>query len=161
MLKNKKNLFYFFLQSILFILIVFVVDRITKFWMGVLLDENIIVFINDYFNLVPSWNTGISFGLMRNIPPNFFVAISCSIICYLFFLLLKEYDDFFIRSSIILMIGGAIGNVYDRIFYGAVYDFIDFHFSNYHWPTFNLADVAITLGSVIFLFVVFFKKKEF
>ena len=123
-----------------------------------------------YFNLFNSWlveginfdliwNTGIGFGFLStdlDLFYNFVTLIIGSIIILLiYFLIISEILDKLIYS---LIIGGALGNFYDRVFYKAVPDFIDLHFDNFHWFTFNVADIFITIGIIIFAMRSFFIK---
>ncbi|WP_338364717.1 signal peptidase II [Candidatus Xenohaliotis californiensis] len=146
--------------ALVLLLIVFFVDRLTKFMVSTLLKDYDFVSINNYFNLTSVWNTGVGFGLMDSLPPLMLVFVSCFIAIYLLFLFIKKYNDCIVFAlAISLMIGGAMGNVYDRLHYGAVYDFIDFHVKSYHWPTFNFADTAVTFGSILIVFSGFSKKR--
>lgn len=100
-------------------------------------------YLTSFLNLVYLYNYGISFGIMNNPTQNqyLWISISC-IIIILLSLSLKQECDLYLA----LIIGGAIGNVIDRILYGAVFDFIDFHWKSWHFPAFNIADSAIVLG---------------
>ena len=153
-LKNKKidffkkeNIFYLIL-----IFIIFLLDRYSKFKIINDFNSNSF-FLNDYINLDLIWNTGIGFGLFStdaSIVYNSITFLVGLIILILFFIAFRSKNlDKFIYS---IIIGGAIGNFYDRLIYKAVPDFIDLHYNNFHWFTFNVADIFITLGIVIFLF---------
>lgn len=101
-----------------------------------------------FFNLVTVWNYGISFGLFNQGSPEaayLFVAVALAIVVALLFWL-KSADHPRIAVALGLVIGGAIGNVVDRLRFGAVFDFFDFHAFGWHWPAFNVADAAITIG---------------
>ena len=155
---NKNNLFIAF-----FILVIFFVDRLTKIKViNLLLSNNESIYINDYLNLDLVWNTGIGFGLFNLEAGFFYHSISMLIfivILILIFLTIKSplVIDKFLYSMIL---GGALGNFYDRAIYFAVPDFIDIHFNDYHWFTFNFADIFISLGIMLIIFKeVFFEKK--
>ena len=110
------------------------------------------MFINDYLNLDLTWNTGISFGLLSQNANIYYHAISLLIffvIIFLSYLISKANFTDKVLFSIIL--GGALGNFYDRLFYFAVPDFIDIHIGNFHWFTFNIADIFITLGVILLI----------
>ena len=155
---NKNNLFIAF-----FILVIFFVDRLTKIKViNLLLSNNESIYINDYLNLDLVWNTGIGFGLFNLEAGFLYHSISMLIfivILVLIFLTIKSplVIDKFLYSMIL---GGALGNFYDRAIYFAVPDFIDIHFNDYHWFTFNFADIFISLGIMLIIFKeVFFEKK--
>lgn len=132
------------------IILIFIFDRVTK----IKIIENQIndnkIFINDYLNLELVWNTGIAFGLL-SIDANIFYHL----ISFLIFLICLVIIYMIIKSKFIdkilfsLILGGALGNFYDRIIYFAVPDFIDFHLNQYHWFTFNIADIFITIGIIL------------
>lgn len=151
-LKEIKN--YFFKKEniyfLLLIIIIFSIDRISKTEIIDKFNENS-YYINNYINFDLIWNTGIGFGFLStdlDLFYNFVTLIIGSIIILLiYFLIISEILDKLIYS---LIIGGALGNFYDRVFYKAVPDFIDLHFDNFHWFTFNVADIFITIGIIIF-----------
>ena len=116
------------------------------------------VYLNDFLNFDLIWNTGIGFGLLKSNTALFYNLISILIglvVIILFFLALRSKSFDKIIYSII--IGGALGNFYDRVFYNAVQDFIDIHYRNFHWLTFNIADIFITLGIIALIIYDFFK----
>ena len=116
------------------------------------------VYLNDFLNFDLIWNTGIGFGLLKSNTALFYNLISILIglvVIILFFLALRSKSFDKIIYSII--IGGALGNFYDRVFYNAVPDFIDIHYKNFHWFTFNIADIFITVGIIALIIYDFFK----
>jgi signal peptidase II len=118
--------------------------------------------IFDFFSLVYVWNRGVSFGMFNHIKNShiIFSAIQFVIIVILFFWLYRNQKLHFVYA-LGLIIGGAFGNLIDRIKNAAVADFLDFHIASYHWPAFNLADSCIFIGVMILLFdEVIFKKNE-
>ena len=143
---KKNNIF-----CTLIILTIFIVDRITKSKIINDLNESA-YYINDFINFDLIWNTGIGFGLLNfnsSYIYNFITALIGSVIILIIYLsLISKILDKLIFS---IIVGGAIGNFYDRIVYNAVPDFIDLHYNNFHWFTFNVADIFITLGILIFL----------
>ena len=148
----KKNLFI----SSSFIFLIFLLDRVSKTYVIYLNDKllGIEILSSKFLNIRLIWNEGIAFGLLSfndKIIYNLLTFIIFIIILIIFFMVLKSYG--LKKYSLLMILGGAIGNVYDRIFYGAVPDFIDFHIGNFHWFIFNVADIFITLG-VIFMIII-------
>jgi len=149
-IKNKifKKENFYFLAVILFI---FCIDRYSKIEIIKNFTDTSF-YLNDFLNFDLVWNTGIGFGLFSNYDLffyNIFTFLILSVISILIYLAFKsELKEKFIYS---IIIGGALGNLYDRLIFKAVPDFIDIHFHNFHWFTFNIADVFITLGVLSFL----------
>tara|TARA_B100001027_G_scaffold194033_1_gene149630 strand:- start:345 stop:839 length:495 start_codon:yes stop_codon:yes gene_type:complete len=158
-IKNKiitKNNLYCFCT----ILIIFFLDRYTKLFILNNFTENT-YYLNDYINLDLVWNTGIGFGLMsldNQIFYNLISAIIGLVIILLLFYAIKS--NRLEKFSFLIIIGGALGNFYDRIFFKAVPDFIDIHYGNFHWFTFNIADIFITIGVICFIIEGFFIKDK-
>lgn len=133
--------------------IVFAGDRISKWWMLNQLDmpSRGQISVSPFFDLVMVWNKGISFGMFGDGGTGqrwILTAISIAIVSVLFYWMQRTSD----RLSAVaygLIVGGAVGNIYDRFSYGAVADFFDFHIGPYHWPAFNIADSAITIGVLL------------
>ena len=157
---NKQ--FYFNLSIVLSI---FFFDRITKKIIIHLNQENFgqQIFSSEYLNINLIWNQGIAFGLFsfnENYVYNILTALIALVILLILIMIVKS--DGFKRFSLLMIMGGALGNLYDRIFFSAVPDFFDFHVANFHWFIFNVADVFITIG-VIFMILIEFtdnnKKK--
>ena len=152
----KKENFYFLFLS----LIIFIFDRITKQEIISKFNKSA-YYINDYINFDLIWNIGIGFGFLSTSSSLFYnlvtFAIGIVIIILLFIFAQSENTDKFIYS---IIIGGALGNFFDRLAYKAVPDFIDLHFNSFHWFTFNVADIFITLGILIFILRSFFIKKQ-
>ena len=137
--------------SLTIIISIFILDRISKIKIISNLESSNSIFINDYLNFDLIWNTGVAFGLLSqnaNIYYHIITFLIFLVIILLGYLIFKE--DFFEKIFLSLILGGALGNFYDRLFYFAVPDFIDLHIDNFHWFTFNIADIFITIG-VIFL----------
>ena len=148
----KKN--FFISSSVIFL--IFLLDRVSKTYVIYLNDKllGIEILSSKFLNIRLIWNEGIAFGLLSfndKIIYNLLTFIILVIILVIFFMVLKSYG--LKKYSLLMILGGAIGNVYDRIFYGAVPDFIDFHIGNFHWFIFNVADIFITLG-VIFMIII-------
>ena len=134
----------------------FFLDRFSKINILNNFSENSF-FINDYLNIDLIWNTGIGFGILStqtNFFYNLITFLIATVLITLFYLLIKSENIDKIIYSII--IGGAAGNFYDRLVYKAVPDFIDLHYNNFHWFTFNLADIFISVGILIYIVRSFF-----
>ena len=156
-IKNKiatKNNLY----CLIVILIIFFLDRYTKLLILDNFSENT-YYLNDFINLDLIWNVGIGFGFLSTdsflIYNLITLLIGFVILILFYFLVLSEKIDKLIYSVII---GGALGNFYDRLVYNAVPDFIDLHYDNFHWFTFNVADIFITIGILIFILKSIFVK---
>ena len=144
---KKENIFYFTI-----VIIIFFLDRFSKLKILNQFSENI-HYINNFINFDLIWNTGIGFGLLSfdsSLIYNSITVFIGLVILFLIYLAITSTNaEKLIFSTII---GGAIGNFYDRLTFYAVPDFIDLHYNGFHWFTFNVADIFITLGIVIFLF---------
>ena len=154
----KKLLLY-----ISIILVIFLLDRISKLYVLSVLEEigNVDIKINSFLNIILVWNSGIGFGLLSFEKPfiydfiTFFIGIINIIILYLVF---KSKD---IRAYFfIIILGGSLGNLFDRVFYKAVPDFIDLNYNNYHWFIFNIADIFITIGIICLIFIELMNYKK-
>ena len=152
----KKENFY----SLTIILIIFSIDRYSKIIIiNNLNDTNF--YINNFLNFDLLWNTGIGFGLMSLSSPLLYNLISTIIALVIIFLIIIGIkSDKFDKIAFSVIIGGALGNFYDRISYKAVPDFIDLHYEDFHWFTFNVADIFITLGIMSFLVKEILVKKK-
>ena len=145
-----------FLIDLFLVFLVFLLDRLSKIYV-IFLDNKFFgseIFSSKFLNISLLWNEGIAFGLLsfnEKIFYNLLTFIILVIILIIFFMVLKSYG--LKKYSLLVILGGALGNVYDRIFYEAVPDFIDFHIGNFHWFIFNVADIFITLG-VIFMIII-------
>ena len=152
---TKNNLYCLGVISIIFFL-----DRYTKLFIINNFTENT-YYLNNYINLDLVWNTGIGFGLFSSNSDIIYnltsLLIIMVIVCLIYFLIHSEKYEKIIYS---IIVGGALGNFYDRIFTKAVPDFIDLHYGSFHWFTFNVADIFITLGIIAFLMKSFFVKNN-
>ena len=146
-LLNKHNIF-----SILVILLIFFFDRISKLEIIKNLFEINNFYINDYINFVLVWNSGIGFGLL-DLEANFVYHIITGIIIIVILVItaLMFSASIWEKYFYSFLVGGALGNVYDRITYYSVPDFIDLHFKDFHWFTFNIADIFITIGILLLI----------
>ena len=159
-----KNLGRNFFINLFLVLLIFLLDRISKIYV-INLDKKLIeseIFSSKYLNINLIWNDGIAFGLLsfdQEILYNSLTILIILIIFFIFAMILKSSG--LSRLALLMIFGGAFGNVFDRIRYKAVPDFIDFHIGNFHWFIFNVADIFITLG-VFFMIIIelsIYKKK--
>lgn len=139
------------------------IDQGTKWWIvNVFMVPPRVVPVTPFFNLVLGWNRGISFGLFNN-GSDFNVwilsGVALAVVSFLLVWLYREQGRL-VSIALGLVIGGAMGNVIDRLRYGGVTDFLDFHLSGYHWPAFNLADTSIFLGAAFLVADALFAGKE-
>ncbi len=143
--------------------VVVVLDQLSKYWvLNCVLATNSLMKITSFFNVVNAWNTGVSFSMFSS-NGSWGTIVLCvlalAIVAMLLWWLKKE-KSLFMQIALGMVIGGALGNVIDRIRIGAVFDFLDFHISGYHWPAFNVADSAICVGAVlIFIYSLLQGKK--
>jgi len=150
----KKENFYF----LIIIIFIFSIDRYSKIKIINNFSDTSF-YLNNFLNFDLLWNTGIGFGLMSSKSPLIYNSISTIIALVIIFLIIIGIkSDKFDRIAFSVIIGGALGNFYDRIFYKAVPDFIDLHYKDFHWFTFNVADIFVTLGIICFLMKGFFIK---
>ena len=145
---NKNFFTNFFL-----IIFIFFIDRFSKFYVISHNEKNLSadLFISKFLNISLIWNEGIAFGLLsfgESYFYNLLTSLILIIIIVIFFMLLRSKG--LKKYSFLMILGGALGNLYDRIFFKAVPDFIDFHIGNFHWFIFNVSDIFISLG-VLFL----------
>ena len=160
---NKINLKNFYLNLVI-LLIVFGFDRVTKLYILKLaeVENSVDVYVTPYLNMFLIWNKGIAFGLFsidENIIYNSITIIIGLIIITILVMMLKNNN--IQRYFFALILGGALGNFYDRIVYTAVPDFIDLHFYGFHWFIFNVADIFITIGVFCLILVeLFFNNKN-
>jgi len=137
-------------QGVLIIFFSIFVDQFSKFWIKKLVVEGPVV-VSDNLNLVMFYNTGISFSMLRLEEPWgpwFLSGLSLCIVSLLCIWLFRSRSRL-LTGGLGLIIGGALGNIIDRVVYGAVIDFLDFHIGHYHWPAFNIADTAIFCGAAV------------
>ena len=156
----KKTIIYFGI-----ILFIFLADRISKLYILSILEDlgNVDININSYINLILVWNSGIGFGLfsfdqsqMYNVMTILIIFINLLIV----YLIIKSKD----KSAyfFLIILGGSLGNLFDRIYYSAVPDFIDISYKGYHWFVFNVADIFISLGIICLIFfeILNYRKNE-
>ena len=158
-----KNLNKNFLVNLFLVLSIFLFDRISKIYV-IYLDNKLFgseIFSSNFLNIYLIWNEGIAFGLFsfnEKIFYNILTIIILIIILIIFFMTIKS--DGFKKYSLLMILGGALGNVFDRLYYKAVPDFIDFHIGNFHWFIFNVADIFITIGILFMVIIELFNKNQ-
>ena len=145
-----------FILDFLIVSIIFFLDRFTKIYV---ISQNEInlspdLFSSKYLNISLIWNEGIAFGLLSFNDGHFYNFLSfliAIVITVIFFMILRSQG--MKKYSLLMIFGGALGNLYDRIFYKGVPDFIDFHIGNFHWFIFNVSDIFISLGVLFLIFL--------
>ena len=140
-------------KGLLLALLVLVLDQLSKLWaLAALRDPPVVIEVLPFWNFVLVWNRGVSFGLFGDgaMPPVVLAAVTGAIaVCVAVWMFRAVRLSTAIATGLVL--GGAIGNIIDRLVHGAVVDFVDWHAFGYHWPVFNVADSGITLGIVVLL----------
>ena len=152
-----------FYISLSIVVLIYFLDRLSKIYIVQLDKKNFgqDIFNSAYLNIVLIWNKGIAFGLLsfnESYLYNIISLIIAIIIIVLVIMSLKSQG--FKRYSLLMIVGGALGNLHDRIFFNAVLDFIDFHVGNFHWFIFNVSDIFITLGVISMIVLELFDTKN-
>ena len=158
----NNNLKKYIIYLILFI-IIFSTDRLTKIYILNLaeINNNLDIYITSFLNFYLIWNKGIAFGLLsfdKNIVYNFITFFIAFVTLIILIIALKSSD--FKGYLFMIIFSGSIGNLFDRLYFSAVPDFIDFHINDFHWFIFNVADIFISLGVICLIFVEIFINKE-
>ena len=156
---NKKKIYLF-----IFVLVLFTIDRISK----ILILKNFLnnssseIYINSFLNFSLVWNSGIGFGILQLEPNIFYLLISIIITAINLILIywMLTSSNYLESIFISIILGGALGNLFDRYYYSSVPDFIDLHYESFHWFTFNIADIFITIGIIGLLIIDLFKIKK-
>ena len=151
------------LVNSLFVLIPFSIDRFSKIYVIELAEKTDIteVYLTSFLNSYLVWNTGIAFGLFslsNELIYNLFTALIILINLIIIYLAIVTKD--FRKYLFLMILGGSFGNLFDRLYYGSVPDFIDFHIGNFHWFIFNIADIFITVGVICLILAELLYKKE-
>jgi signal peptidase II len=144
-------------------MVIIVIDFITKKWiLSLLFEIPQQIVITSFFNLTPVWNKGVSFGIMSSHPEIIrFIIPILALLVILFFISQIHLQQPMQQIGSAIIAGGAAGNVIDRFLYGKVVDFFDFHIGGYHWPAFNIADIAICAGVAIMIYVIIWPSSKF
>ena len=155
---NKKFLF-----NIFFIFIIFSLDRISKIYVISQSEKNLFndLFQSKFLNISLIWNEGIAFGLLSFDEGYFYNILTFLIlIVIIMILILILRSEGLKKYSLLMILGGALGNLYDRIYFRAVPDFIDFHIGNFHWFIFNVSDIFITFGVSLMIILEIIDSKK-
>ncbi len=140
-----------------------VLDQLSKYFvLNEVLGEQIMIEITPFFNLVRAWNTGVSFSLFNDYGNlgTILLSVVAGVIIIALLVWLKDEQNRLSQAALGMIIGGAIGNVIDRVRLGAVFDFLDFYIMDFHWPAFNVADSFICVGAAILIVQSILSEKE-
>ena len=145
-LKNLSKNFYI---SLILIILIFILDRVSKVFVIYWTDKNLAteIFSSKFLNISLIWNEGIAFGFFsfnQEYLYNLLTLIILLVVCIVLVMIIK--NESYKKYALLMIFGGAIGNLYDRVFFKAVPDFIDFHIGEFHWFVFNVADIFISIG---------------
>ena len=152
-----------FILNFIIVLFIFFLDRISKVYiLNIAENEGIVdLTINSFLNIILVWNSGIGFGLFQleqaftyNLFTTLIILINILIVYFLF------YTESLNKIFFSMILGGSLGNLYDRVYYSAVPDFIDLNYNGYHWFVFNVADIFISIGIFALIFHEVFRKKN-
>tara|TARA_B110001452_G_scaffold185116_1_gene155680 strand:+ start:236 stop:730 length:495 start_codon:yes stop_codon:yes gene_type:complete len=162
---NVKVNYKKILLNILIILAIFLTDRVSKIYILKLAElENVVdIYLTQYLNIYLIWNKGIAFGLFSFNESFIYNVVTLIIILIniVILMMIVKYEGFK-KYSLVLVFGGSLGNLFDRIYYSAVPDFIDLHINQFHWFIFNVADIFITLGVICLIYAeIFFNKGKY
>ena len=157
-LSFKKNFIYFGI-----VLFIFLVDRISKLYILSILEDTgfVDININQFINFILVWNSGVGFGLFSFEQSTIYNLITLIIILInliIIYLIIKTKD--FSKYFYLIILGGSLGNLFDRIYYSSVPDFIDISYKGYHWFVFNIADIFISLGIICLIFAELLNYKK-
>ena len=156
---NKKIIIYFLIT-----LFIFTLDRISKIYVINIAETygKVDIYLNQFINIILVWNTGIGFGLLSFEKQFVYNLITLIIVLVNFVILyLGIKSNNFKGLLFFVILGGSLGNLFDRLYYSAVPDFIDINYNNFHWFIFNVADIFISTGIICLIFVeLFFNKEE-
>ena len=159
-IKNLKN---FFFVNLLIVLSIFLFDRLSKVYV-IYLNDKLLgseIFSSKFLNINLIWNEGIAFGLFSFNEKIFYNILTILILIIIFIIFIMAIkSDGFKKYTFLMILGGALGNVFDRLYYKAVPDFIDFHIGNFHWFIFNVADIFITIGIFFMVVIELFNKNH-
>ena len=160
MLNFSKKSFYI---NFFVVITIFVLDRVTKIYVINFYDNNTgnDLLNSEYLNIRLIWNEGIAFGLFSFNQEFFYNSLTFLIgaVITIIFLMIRKNTGMK-KYSLLMILGGAIGNFYDRVFFKAVPDFLDFHIGNFHWFIFNVSDIFITIGVILMIVLEFISNKK-
>ena len=149
--------------GLLIAILAFFIDQLSKWWMlAFVMNPPKVISVTPFFNLVLAWNKGVSFGMFNDQGDSgawILSSIAILITLVLIYWLIKAKTNI-TATGLGAIIGGAIGNVFDRLNHGAVLDFLDFYVNNLHWPAFNAADSFITIGAITLIWETLFYQHK-
>ena len=152
------------ISNFIIVLVIFLADRLSKIYILRIaeLENTVDIYVTQYLNFYLIWNKGIAFGLFSFNESFIYNVITFIIVTLtIVILVMITKNKGFKKNSLLLVFGGSLGNLFDRVYYSAVPDFIDLHINNFHWFIFNIADIFITLGIICLIYVeIFFKNRE-
>ena len=151
------------LLNLTLILVLFLIDRVSKIYIINLAELNNVVdiYLTSYLNLYLIWNKGIAFGLIAFDDQSIYNVVTFIILLIIISLIIMMIKSKDIKQYFyMIIIGGALGNIFDRMYYSAVPDFIDLHLGNFHWFVFNIADIFITIGVICLITVEMISDKN-
>ena len=154
----KKLLIY-----VLIVLVIFALDRFSKlFILNILEDKDKVdIYINSFLSLYLVWNKGIGFGLLSSDQDYFYNIVTALIVLINFVIIYLLFTEKGMKYYFLLIIlGGSLGNLFDRMYFRAVPDFIDLNYNGYHWFIFNVADIFITIGIILLILAEFISYKK-
>ena len=154
----RKNIW-----NLVFILVIFGIDRLSKIFIINSAETygELEIFVLSFLNFHLIWNDGIAFGLFsfeKKIYYNFLTILIVLITLIILWMITRT--EKIEKLAFMMIFGGSVGNIFDRLYYSSVPDFIDIHFNNFHWFIFNVADIFITLGVIILIYLEIFSKKK-
>lgn len=156
---SERNIFYRHRRHLLWLWLsvaIIVIDRVTKIWMSEALLLNESYEITSFFNLTLSHNQGAAFGMLHNAGGwqqwlFGIIAVIVSLVIVVWLNRMRNDQTVWLPIALALILGGALGNLFDRVFIGHVIDFFDLHYKEWHWPVFNVADIAICVGAFMLM----------
>ena len=157
---TKKSLLHYSITpkyAFLVALVIFILDQFTKYLIKSYVSPYEIIRVLPFFNIVYVENIGSAFGMFKSLGNIFFITVAALAMVFVTVLIIKDRDN---RLSFSLILGGAAGNLTDRIIRGYVIDFLDVYAGRFHWPAFNVADSALTIGIFLLAFKLFFEHKK-
>ena len=160
MFKKNYKIFFLYFISVLFL---FLIDRVSKLYILNIaeISPEVDIYVSSFLNFYLVWNTGIGFGLFSSDHNIFYNSITTLILVINIIIIIMLFQNQNYKSYfLILILGGSTGNLFDRFYYSAVPDFIDFHINNFHWFIFNVADIYISIGIICLIIDEVFVKKR-
>ena len=158
---NFKKIF----QNFIIVLAIFLTDRISKIYILKIaqIENSVDIYLTEYLNFYLIWNKGIAFGMLSFEETFVYNVITLIILVITIIILVMAIKNKGFRQySLLFIFGGSLGNLFDRINYSAVPDFIDLHYKSFHWFVFNVADIFITFGVICLIFAeIFYKNNEY